>query len=57
MSWYVTDGLIDLCACVHVCVCARARVCVCVYKYAPDNEVSVKDGPHIRRRFHNIKIL
>jgi hypothetical protein len=28
-----------------------------VYRHAPHNEVSVNDGPHIRRRSHNITFL
>jgi hypothetical protein len=28
-----------------------------VYRYAPHNDVSVNDGPHIRLWFHNIKML
>jgi len=30
---------------------------VYIYIYAPHNDVSVKDGPHIRRWSHNITIL
>jgi len=27
-----------------------------IYSHAPHNDVSVNDGPHIRRRSHNIVI-
>jgi hypothetical protein len=42
-----------------VCLCGVCMWCVCVvcvYRYAPHNDVSVKDIPHIRRLSHYIII-
>jgi hypothetical protein len=32
----------------------RYTLLAVIYRYAPHNDVSVKDGPHIRRLFHKI---
>jgi hypothetical protein len=35
---------------------AAFRLLVVLYRYAPHNDFSVNDGPHIRRWSHNIII-
>ena len=36
---------------------SEVRMLQCYYRYAPHNDVSVKDGPHIRQWSHKIMIL
>jgi len=38
-------------------VCVRAQVSLWLYRYAPHNDVSVNDGPHIRRCSGKILLL
>ena len=39
-----------------VCVCVCIYIYIYMYMYAPHNDVSVNDGPHMRRWSHKIII-
>jgi len=48
--------------CHNICACTsntfvNTELCEAQYRYAPHNDVSVNDWPHIRRWSHNILIL
>ena len=62
MLWYVMLCYVMLCY-VMLCYVMLCYVMLCYvmstgkYRYALHNDVSVNDGPHIRRWPHNILIL
>ena len=47
---------LDISLCALLCLHEKSLVCT-AYRYAPHNDVSVSDGPHIGRWSHKIMIL
>jgi hypothetical protein len=51
--WYCRNLILTNCVGYDRLLFHERHVCVCVYSYAPCNDVSVNNGPHIRRWSHN----